>query len=49
MPTTDATRSLNDLSGLDGESRISPYPLAGDSRDVELEPFSCIVCMATYL
>lgn len=49
MPTTEAIKSLMDLSGLDGVSLASPYPLACNSRDGEMGPLSCMVCMATYL
>ena len=49
MPITEAIKSLNDLSDLDDASLMSPYPLVCSSRDDELEPFSCMVCTATYL
>ena len=49
MPTTEAIKSLKDLSDLDDPSRGSPYPLIVKSRDDELDLDSGIVCMATYL
>lgn len=49
MPSTDAIRSRIDLSEPFSDSRESPYPFADTSRELEPGPFSCIVCIATYL